>query len=193
MRELIGDKPVTIGEAAAHFGLAPSTLRWWEQQGLLVPTELFAGHATTQHWHDTFRDRIREIDRQIEQLATARGWLSHALGCQADDPTRCSHLDSCLDEELDEFAARHLTPGSISTRDMFRHEFRHRHESRDRTGVPPAPQACCKVCGVPVPQARTGRLRTYCSHACRQRAYRARTDRNGRADSHTGLQSREHF
>lgn len=32
----------------------------------------------------------------------------------------------------------------------------------------------CSVCGDPVPQTATGRPRTYCSRACRQRAYRTR-------------------
>ncbi len=31
--------------------------------------------------------------------------------------------------------------------------------------------ATCPACGEPMP---TGRTRTYCSHACRQRAFRAR-------------------
>lgn len=36
----------------------------------------------------------------------------------------------------------------------------------------------CRVCGGPVEQPASGRPRAYCSHACRQRAYRDR--RNGR-------------
>lgn len=35
----------------------------------------------------------------------------------------------------------------------------------------------CRVCGDPVEQAASGRPRTYCSQACRQRAYRQRGER----------------
>jgi len=38
------DEPgVSIGEAAALYGLAPSTLRWWERQGVLPPPGRVAG------------------------------------------------------------------------------------------------------------------------------------------------------
>ncbi|GAA2080290.1 hypothetical protein GCM10009801_38500 [Streptomyces albiaxialis] len=49
-----------------------------------------------------------------------------------------------------------------------------------RDGIPaPVPAvvpvpARCPCCAGPVPRAARGRPRTYCSRACRQRAYRAR-------------------
>ncbi|WP_084549952.1 TetR/AcrR family transcriptional regulator [Actinomadura rifamycini] len=44
----------------------------------------------------------------------------------------------------------------------------------DETADAPAPSAVCPVCGDAVPGTATGRPRTYCSRACRQRAYRTR-------------------
>ncbi|TDE27608.1 TetR/AcrR family transcriptional regulator [Actinomadura sp. 6K520] len=45
---------------------------------------------------------------------------------------------------------------------------------RNGTAAGPAPAAACPVCGAPVAETAAGRPRTYCSRACRQRAYRAR-------------------
>lgn len=39
----MSDKTVQIGQAAALFGLAPSTVRWWEKQGVLPPSRQAAG------------------------------------------------------------------------------------------------------------------------------------------------------
>ncbi|HEX2285387.1 MAG TPA: MerR family transcriptional regulator, partial [Mycobacterium sp.] len=37
------DDTVQIGQAAALYGLAPSTVRWWEKQGVLPPSRQTAG------------------------------------------------------------------------------------------------------------------------------------------------------
>jgi MerR family transcriptional regulator, copper efflux regulator len=39
----MNDDTVQIGQAAALFGLAPSTVRWWEKQGVLPPSRQAAG------------------------------------------------------------------------------------------------------------------------------------------------------
>jgi MerR HTH family regulatory protein len=39
----MSDNTVQIGQAAALFGLAPSTVRWWEKQGVLPPSHQAAG------------------------------------------------------------------------------------------------------------------------------------------------------
>ena len=39
----MNDNTVQIGDAAALFGLAPSTVRWWEKQGVLPPSRQAAG------------------------------------------------------------------------------------------------------------------------------------------------------
>ncbi|WP_198351731.1 MerR family transcriptional regulator [Streptomyces typhae] len=72
------------------------------------------------------------------------------------------HGSLVRDENLDERPARDENPRGGP------------HPSRDGT------QAPCPDCRGPVPQAPRGRPRTYCSRACRQRAYRRR-HRAGRA------------
>jgi MerR family copper efflux transcriptional regulator len=39
----MSENTVQIGQAAALFGLAPSTVRWWEKQGVLPPSNQAAG------------------------------------------------------------------------------------------------------------------------------------------------------
>ncbi len=39
----MNNNTVQIGHAAALFGLAPSTVRWWEKQGVLPPSRQAAG------------------------------------------------------------------------------------------------------------------------------------------------------
>ncbi len=39
----MSENTVQIGQAAALFGLAPSTVRWWEKQGVLPPSQQAAG------------------------------------------------------------------------------------------------------------------------------------------------------
>jgi MerR family transcriptional regulator, copper efflux regulator len=39
----MNDHTVQIGQAAALFGLMPSTVRWWEKQGVLPPSRQAAG------------------------------------------------------------------------------------------------------------------------------------------------------
>jgi MerR family copper efflux transcriptional regulator len=123
------DELVTIGEAAARYGLATSTLRWWERQGLLEPAERLGGQrrygpaelrriglihlarntglmsldqigtllagAPGKHWHETVRDRIRDLDQQVERLATAREALTHTLRCPADHPPSAATWTTC--------------------------------------------------------------------------------------------------
>ncbi|WP_084958004.1 TetR/AcrR family transcriptional regulator C-terminal domain-containing protein [Thermoactinospora rubra] len=49
-----------------------------------------------------------------------------------------------------------------------------RDETRDETRGEAVAVTACRVCGNPVQQPPSGRPRTYCSRACRQRAYRSR-------------------
>lgn len=180
----MGDELVTIGEAAARYGLATSTLRWWEKQGLLEPAarrggqrrygaaelrriglihlarntglmsldqigSLLAGAPNGKHWHETVRDRIRDLNQHVERLITAREALTNTLRCPADHPTQCHHLDGVLSQVVS----------------------RKRDETSATTDVG---AARCAACERPLPRARTGRPRSYCSRACQQRAYRAR-------------------
>jgi hypothetical protein len=102
------------------------------------------------HWHETVRDRIRDLDQQIDRL-TRREALTHTLRSPADEPTKRWQLDDALG---------------------FRHD-QASNETSITTGTDRA--RCCKACERPLRHSRTGRPRSYCSRACRQRACRART------------------
>lgn len=194
---------VSIGEAAALYGLAPSTVRWWERQGVLnqpareggkrrygdtdlrriglaylccvvgrMPLDQAAvvtsGKATRGAWQGAIEAQLVEVERQITELEAARRYLRHALSCTDDDIAGdCPVLDAEL--------ATHTPRGRVLAPDLV---------TAARTGGPPCDESTaahpsrdeipCPGCGSPVPRSPRGRPRTYCSRACRQRAYRAR-------------------
>lgn len=180
---------LSIGQAAATFGLPASTLRWWEKEGLVQPLSgaggrrgygpdelrrialiqlfrqtgmmslddvrnVFTGTTNAHDWRDTVTNRIASIDQQRAQLDSARRYLTHLLICENDDPTRC-HL-------MDRDIATHTPWSGVGDETA-------RDETEGRSGA-----GTCEACGEPVPRPTTGRPRRYCSHACRQRAYRRR-------------------
>lgn len=190
---------LTTGEAAVLFGLAPSTLRWWEKQGLIKPergaaarrvygreelrrialvhicrnmglmpldaiTAVLNVETGPAHWQETISRHIQELDDQIHKIAAARAYLTHMLGCRHDDPTRCPHLD----EEI-----RRHTPWQPARDERHGPSAPGRNETSCGKSAP-AGSRRCPVCGEAVSDPRTGRRRTYCSNACRQRAHRAR-------------------
>ncbi|PRX99707.1 MerR family DNA-binding transcriptional regulator [Allonocardiopsis opalescens] len=198
----MSDHGVRIGEAAALFGLAPSTLRWWERQGVLSPSAgqggrrryrepelrrlglaylcrvtgmmpldstavVASGRAGLAAWRGTMAAEAAELGRRIERLTAARSYLLELLRCHDDDPAQCPYLDPELD--------RHTPRGRLPAPDLVTAA----RAARRRDEKPPAAAARdenrpCPCCRRPVPRPARGRPRTYCTHACRQRAYRAR-------------------
>ncbi len=76
---------VTIGEAAARFGLAASTLRYWEERGVLRPAERQSGRrvygpeqlrriALIQIWQDTGTMTLDEIAAVLAGRSDAGDW-----------------------------------------------------------------------------------------------------------------------
>jgi MerR family copper efflux transcriptional regulator len=201
---------VRIGEAAALYGLAPSTLRWWETQGVIHPPArdgprrryraddlrriglaylccvtgmmpldqaavVTSRTSNHQAWQAAVETQIAHLDRLIDQLGTARHYLSHLLWCPEDDLAACPDLD-------DELHAR--TPrGRIDKPDLIaaartayaraKRDEKHSNISL-RDEIAAATNHRCPSCDEPVLQPTRGRPRTYCSHSCQQRAYRAR-------------------
>lgn len=216
---------VSISEAAALFGLAPSTVRWWERQGVLDPpareggkrrydaTDLrriglaylchvvgrmpldqaavvTSGKVVRSVWQDAIGAQLVQVERQMAELEAARGYLSHALSCTDDDIAgACPVLDAELSAHTPRgrVPATDLVGAARAARDGLRgpEEAAGRDESpagrAGRDGSPaerrPARDegpAACPGCRGPVTRVSRGRPRTYCSGACRQRAYRAR-------------------
>ncbi|MFE0022974.1 MerR family transcriptional regulator [Amycolatopsis sp. NPDC059021] len=197
---------VRISEAAALYDLAPSTLRWWEVQGVLDAPEreagkrlysdrdlrriglaylccvtgrmpldqaaaVTAGTANAEAWHGVVSAQVARLEREIGQLVAARGYLAHLMLCSHDDPALCPHLDG-------ELVAR--TPrGRVAAGDLLEAAgAAARLEECDEArpgGVETSEDApLCPGCARPVDSPSRGRRRTYCSPACRQRAYRER-------------------
>lgn len=212
-RGAVNDRPATIGEAAALYGLAPSTVRWWERQGVLgqpargggrriyLDTDLrrigvaylccvvgkmpldqaavvTSGKAPHSVWQQTVGEQIGEIERRIEQLRAAKDYLHHLLRCEDDDMVECRFLERELtthtprgqvcDSDLVTAArsARDAGPGPDTA--VARNEIPTDRPTRDEN------PGRCTGCRGRMPRLSRGRPRKYCSHACRQRAYRAR-------------------
>ncbi|MFI8930253.1 MerR family transcriptional regulator [Streptomyces sp. NPDC053474] len=201
---MVRDSAVSIGEAAALYGLAPSTVRWWERQGVLnepareggkrrygatdlrriglaylccvvgrMPLDQAAvvtsGKATRGAWQGAIEAQLVRVERQIAELEAARRYLRHALACTNDDIAGdCPVLDAEL--------ATHTPRGRVPTPDLIT-AARTAEPPRDETPAPTPPrdETPCPTCGTPPPRSPRGRPRTYCSAACRQRAYRARS------------------
>lgn len=125
---------IPIGEAASRLKMAPSTLRYYDDRGLVRPRSRRSGRrmygldelrrlaflkivhrlglpldtaaavldAPSERWRDTVRDQIVELDRVIAQARAAQQFLTHALHCPADHPTRdCASMTGALDRLVD--------------------------------------------------------------------------------------------
>jgi MerR family transcriptional regulator, copper efflux regulator len=184
--------------AAPLYGLAPSTVRWWEKQGVLtgparrghqrlyreedlrrlgmaylclvigrMPLDRAAVVASGKTDTEAWQRAIAEQVQAIEHMSAARNYLNDLLLCRHEDPAQCPTWTTRSP------CARH---GDVSTA---------------RTSSPPHATpavanltslrllvtkklAHVQAAGRPIVQAQRGRSRRYRSHACQQRAYRAR-------------------
>ncbi|WP_222441174.1 MerR family transcriptional regulator [Streptomyces qinzhouensis] len=210
---------VSIGEAAALYGLAPSTVRWWERQGVLDPPArvggkrlydeaglrrlglaylccvvgrmpldqaavVTSGKAALSTWQRTIDEQTELLELRIGQLEAALEYLRHLRLCEDDDIVRdCPVLES----ELSAHTPRGRAPGAdliTAARaargggawwegTAVRDESPAEHPPGDEKPGGEVP-VCCPGCRGPVVPSPRGRPRTYCSAACRQRAYRTR-------------------
>ncbi|MFK0246876.1 MerR family transcriptional regulator [Amycolatopsis azurea] len=209
----MSDSGVRIGEAAALYDLAPSTLRWWERQGVLAGPAR-SGHrrlyreqdlrrlglaylcrvtgmmsleraavvtskkANLQVWRSVLGEQIESLEERIARMEEARDYLTDLLRCEHEDPSQCPSLDDELGARTPRgrfrrrglvAAARAAGAGAVR---------RVAGPARDEnTGpiVASDENPPCPGCGRAVGRStRRGRPRTYCSAACRQRAYRRR-------------------
>ncbi|WP_018908809.1 XF1762 family protein [Salinispora arenicola] len=90
---------------------------------------------------------------QVAEIRPRAGWTSQGRPRQDKHPTRVRRRR-----------------WQVTTADFT--QFRHTPPT-DRDETPP--RAACLVCTAPIEQPPTGRRPRYCSHACRQAAYRTRT------------------
>jgi MerR family transcriptional regulator, copper efflux regulator len=177
-----------IGETSRLFGVRPSTLRHWEDEGLLTPSRsagrrrydrqdrrrialiltwretgmLELGHIRAilgddrrpHGWREVVHTRLAALQEHRRRLEAAEGYLTHLATCPSEHPSiTCPYLAGEIDRTL------HRITGVSS---------QHGDETE--------PDRQCVVCRKPIAETRRGRRRRYCSPACRQRAYRSRTE-----------------
>ncbi|MFD0415640.1 MerR family transcriptional regulator [Streptomyces sp. NPDC127108] len=205
---------VSIGEAAALYGLAPSTVRWWERRGVLNPPArhggkrrygdpelrrigvaylccvvgampldqaavVTSGKSPHKAWQGTVGEQIALVEQRIEELTAARDYLRHLLSCTDDDMAECPVLEAEL--------SAHTPRGRVAAVDLVTAARTARGVEKRGAGasardeIPAAERpvsdenpVVCPGCRGPLARSARGRPRTYCSPACRQRAYRAR-------------------
>ncbi|MFI9556487.1 MerR family DNA-binding transcriptional regulator [Nonomuraea endophytica] len=195
------DEPlgVSIGQAAALYGLAPSTLRWWESQGVLPEPPRVNGRRV---YTETGLRRIGlaylccvtgAMPLEQASVVTAgsrnRQWQEMVKRHAELIEEKIRHLRSahgyllhlllCPDDDivsecpdLDGELVSHTPRGLIPAQGLVAAAQSSRDEicsPRDERAVP---ADRCAACQGPFTQPARGRRRKYCSPACRQRLYR---------------------
>lgn len=213
------DSGVRIGEAAALYDLAPSTLRWWEKQGVLagparsgqrrlyreqdlrrlglaylcrvtgmMPLDRAAvvtsKKANLKVWRSILGEQIEFLEERIARMEDARDYLTALLRCEHEDPSQCPSLENELGARTpmgrvpsEGLVAAARSAGAGTRRGAA-------GSARDENIAPVIvgdETLLCPGCGQAIERLpRRGRPRTYCSSACRQRAYRRRGEAPGR-------------
>ncbi|WP_086821609.1 MerR family transcriptional regulator [Allokutzneria sp. NRRL B-24872] len=190
---------VSIGRAAALYGLAPSTLRWWESQGVLPEPPRVNGRRV---YTETELRRVGLAylccvigDMPLGQASVATTgsrtsrWQSTVLGhaerieemIKQLQSARAYllHLARCPDDDvvancpvLDAELVEHTPRGRFPGSDLV--TAAQSLPMRDETRPARDETLRCAVCSGPITQSPRGRRRTYCSRACQQRHYRVR-------------------
>ncbi|RFS87282.1 MerR family transcriptional regulator [Actinomadura spongiicola] len=148
--------------------------------------------SSNERWRSTVKRHTELIEERIEKLRTTREYLLVLLECPDDDiVAECPHLDGEL--------TRHTPRGSVPAQDLVaaarstprRRPAREGRDEKESTrDEKPEPQSRCAVCAEPLTQPSRGRRRRFCSRACRQRHYRARSTSGHRGDGEAPFVSR---
>ncbi len=193
---------VNIGEAAALYGLAPSTLRWWEKQGVLNSPTQHSGRRTYTE-RDLRRIGIaylccitgmmplRQAAVVTSHSAQPDTWRSAVTEQVADISARIEQLDrareylnhllSCQNEDIVDcpYLDRELrirTPrGRAAGTNLVSAARGACDESPPaRDEIAAELRGRCQFCDSELIAHGKGRPQRYCSAACKQRAYRQR-------------------
>ncbi|WJR35839.1 MerR family transcriptional regulator [Mycobacteroides immunogenum] len=193
---------VNIGEAAALYDLAPSTLRWWEKQGVLNSPPQHSGRRTYTE-RDLRRIGIaylccitgmmplRQAAVVTSHSAQPNTWRNAVTEQVAEISARIEQLDRareylnhllcCQNEDIVDCPyldgeLRIRTPrGRTSGTDLVSAARSACYASTPMGDETTDSQAgCCGFCGRQLATHGKGRPQRYCSPACKQRAYRHR-------------------
>ncbi|MFG1798304.1 MerR family transcriptional regulator [Nocardia sp. NPDC049149] len=93
--------PFSIGEVARRFGVAVSVLRWWEKQGLLMPSGRESGRRRYDE-ADVRRIALIQLLQEtalmsLEEIRTVLNGEDHSGGWRQVVQTR---LDACEEQQL---------------------------------------------------------------------------------------------
>lgn len=84
--------------------------------GLPLDTAAAVLDAPSEHWRETVRDQIAELDRVIAQAHGAQLFLTHALRCPAEHPARdCATMIGALDRLVDGMSVEELAVDQTGT------------------------------------------------------------------------------
>ncbi len=201
-RPVSAEPTVNIGEAAALYGLAPSTLRWWEKQGVLNSPIQHSGRRTYTE-RDLRRIGIaylccitgmmplRQAAVVTSHSAQPDTWRSAVTEQVADISTRIeelnrareylNHLLSCQNEDIVDCPyldgeLRIRTPrGRAAGTNLVSAARGACYESPPvRDEIAAELRGRCGFCDSELTNHGKGRPQRYCSPACKQRAYRQR-------------------
>ena len=76
-----------------------------------VPLDIAAAvlDAPSEHWRESVRDQLADLDRVIAQARAAQQFLTHALNCPTDHPAReCATMTGALDRLVDGMSVEEL-------------------------------------------------------------------------------------
>ncbi|MGO9157796.1 MerR family DNA-binding protein [Mycobacterium sp.] len=92
-----------------------------QRLGLPLQTAAAVLDTPARMWRPIVQEQIAECNRVVEQAQRAQVFLTHALHCPADHPTRqCPTMTAALDSlvegtTIDELSARHSSSSAAST------------------------------------------------------------------------------
>ncbi|WP_078316343.1 MerR family transcriptional regulator [Mycobacterium sp. D16Q16] len=193
---------VNIGEAAALYGLTPSTLRWWEKQGVLNSPTQHSGRRTYTE-RDLRRIGIaylccitgmmplRQAAAVTSHSAQPDTWRSAVTEQVADISARIeqlhrardylNHLLSCQNEDIvdcpyldGELRIRTPRGRAAGTNLVSAARGACDESSPARDEIAAELRGRCRFCDSELITHGKGRPQRYCSPACKQRAYRQR-------------------
>jgi MerR family copper efflux transcriptional regulator len=98
---------VPIDEVARRFGIRASTIRYYEERGLLDPVSRHSGRrwygprelrrlAIIRYWQEFVEDHLRTLQSKIERMEAAREFLEHVASNHDEAPDGCPHYETLI-------------------------------------------------------------------------------------------------
>ncbi|MFI6291601.1 MerR family transcriptional regulator [Nonomuraea sp. NPDC050790] len=172
---------LSIGQAAALYDLAPSTLRWWESQGVLPEPPRVNGRRVYTET-ELRRIGLAYLCSVVGAMPLDQAAVVTSGGRDRDWHATVRGQAALIEERIERLRAAHgyllhllrCPDDDIVGQCPDLEAELMRHTPRGRDEKPPTRDEICAGCAIPLTQPARGRRRTYCSRACRQRRYRSK-------------------